>query len=700
MKACMQSKLLRPKVWHCRKFYSSLANSVYSNSSVISTNIRISTCFKRGEIDAARQLFDEMPVRSAVSWNSVISGYSKWGMYEEALHLVSNMHSGYFKLNDSTFTSAFSVCAHLKADHAGRQLHSLLLKSGLLSFEFVGSALLYFYSSCFRLNDARLVFDELCGQNELVWSSMLVGFVQCDKMKEAMDLFMNMKKRDVHAWTTMISGYSKRDGDECKTAFELFRSMRRIGAVKPNEFTLDCIIRTCERLELLNAGREVHGLIVKAGFEYDDSVASALIELYFHCLAVNDARKIFENTATPGISVSNSLMEGLVSMGRIEDAELVFQSLSGKNAISYNIMIKGYAMVGRTEDSKLCFENMPDRTLISSNTMITVYGRNGALCQAMEIFCETKDERDPVTWNSMISSYIYCGQYEEAFLLFVTMHRLCIDVTRSTFSSIFHACSCIGSLRQGQLIHACLIKTPFESDVYVGTSLIDMYSKCGRIGDAQKSFDRIPSPNVAAYSALINGFADNDRGSEAVFLFGSMLLRRVNPNAVTFVGVLSACCREGRLDDGVRLFTTMEMHYEITPTLEHYACVVDLLGRSGCLQEAEGLIDSMPIEADGVVWGALLGACWHWMNLEIGERVASKMLKLNLLSASALIIMSNIYARLGRWDKKLEAYNKLAILGLRKDPGCSWVELNNQFHVFSVEGRAEGVSREMYATLE
>uniref|UniRef100_A0A7N0RBR1 Pentatricopeptide repeat-containing protein n=1 Tax=Kalanchoe fedtschenkoi TaxID=63787 RepID=A0A7N0RBR1_KALFE len=700
----MPPKTSYPKLRNCgffiiRKLHSSIAYSASPNPNVISTNILISGCFRRGEVDVARHMFGEMPEPSVVSWNSMLSGYSKWARFEEALLLLSDMHHAHVKLNDATFTSAFSICSKLKAHHAGCQLHSLLLRSGFLSFELVGSALLYFYSSCFRLRDARRVFAELCKQNELVWGLMLVGFVQSDNMKEAMDMFMNMRIRDVRTWTTMISGYSSRGGDGCRRALELFRLMR-IDEVKPNEYTLDSIIRTCERLELLNNGRGVHGLTVKAGFEYDDSVASALIELYFYFLAINDARKIYENTAAPDMRVSNSFIEGLVSVGMIDDAELVFKRLSRKNAISYNIMIKGYAMIGRTEDSKLMFEHMPYRNLISSNTMITIYSRNGDLCQALKLFDETKNKRDPVTWSSMISSYIYCGQYEEAYRLFITMLRLPITATRSIFSSLFHACSCVGSLRQGQLFHACLIKTLFESDIYVGTSLIDMYSKGGDIVDAQTSFNSILSPNVAAYSALINGFANNDNGSEALILFESMLQRGVNPNAITFVGVLSACCHEGLVNDGMRFFTSMESHYEITPTLEHYACVVDLLGRSGRLQEAEGLINNMPIEADGVVWGALLGACWYWMDLEVGERVASKMLNLNLLPVSAFVIMSNIYARSGSWDRKLRVINILRSLGLEKDPGCSWIELNNQFHVFSIEDKVNRVSGELYALLE
>ncbi|KAK9291900.1 hypothetical protein L1049_019851 [Liquidambar formosana] len=432
----------------------------------------------------------------------------------------------------------------------------------------------------------------------------------------------------------------------------------------------------------------------------DGSICGALIDFYCNWEAIDDARRVYDRILDPSLKALNTLIGGLILMGWIEDAELIFGRLTETNPISYNLMIKGYAVRGRIEDSKRLFEAMPQRTIFSSNTMISVYSRNGEIDKALKLFEETKGERNSVTWNSMISGYIQNDQHEEALKLYVIMRSLSIDQTRSTFSALFHACSCLGSLRQGQLLHAHLIKTPFELNVYVGTSLVDMYSKCGSIIDAQASFSSISSPNVAAWTALIFGYAHYGLGSEAVLLFEHMLDQEVNPNAATFVGVLSACGHAGLVNEGMRFFHTMENCYGVTPTLEHYACVVDLLGRSGLLQEAEDLIKEMPIEADGVIWGALLSACWFWRDMEVGERVAEKVFSLDPVPISAYVIMSNMYAGLGRWEQKMELRKRLRGLEVKKDPGCSWIELNNRVHVFSVEDRTHPLVDVICATLE
>ncbi|XP_057950414.1 putative pentatricopeptide repeat-containing protein At3g25970 isoform X2 [Malania oleifera] len=681
------------KRWKDLKLYSTLHHSV------VSLNVSIAHHAKIGELDMARNLFDEMPTRTVVSWNTMICGYSKWRRYSEALSLVSEMHYSNMKLNETTFSSVLSVCACVGSLCDGKQIHCLVWKSGAESFELVGSALLYFYSSCFKIEEARRVFDVLRGRNELLWSLMLVGYVQCNLMSEAWDVFMRIPTRDVIAWTTLISGYSKRE-DGCKWALELFGLMRVEGEVTPNEFTLDCVIRACGRLGVLHQGRFVHGLLIKFGFEFDCSIGDALVGFYCHCDAIDDAMKIYCSCTNLCLNASNSLIEGLILMGRIEDAELIFSKLAEANPVSYNLMIKGYAVSGRIEDSKKLFEEMPHRSTTSLNTMISVYSRNGEIDKALELFEETKGQGNPVTWNSMISGYVHNSQHEEALKLYMTMRRLPVDQTRSTFSALFHACSCLGSLKQGQSLHSHLIKTPFESNVYVGTSLIDMYSKCGSIIGAQKSFFSISSPNVAAWTALINGYAHHGLGSEVIILFEQMLEQGVKPNGATFAGLLSACGRAGLVNEGMRLFYAMEKCYGVTPALEHYACMVDLLGRSGHLREAEELIREMPIEADGVVWGALLSSCWFWMDMEVGERVAQKMFKLDPMPICAYVILSNIYASMGKWGEKMDVRKRLRALKVKKDPGCSWLELNNRVHVFSVEGRTNPHCNVIYATLE
>ncbi|XP_043694017.1 pentatricopeptide repeat-containing protein At2g13600-like [Telopea speciosissima] len=695
----LRSSLLR-RQWGNLKLYSTFQCSpVKPIPHVISLNISINGFAREGNLEIARKMFDEMPTRTVVSWNTMISGYSQWGRFEEAMNLVSQMHRTGMNLNETTFSSVLSACARLKSLHDGKQIHGLVLKSGSENFDLVGSSLLYFYANCFEIKDARRVFDVLQEGNVLLWSLMLVGYAKCNLMEDALHIFNKMPIRDVTVWTTLISVYSRSE-NECEKALELFLLMRMSGEASPNEFTLDSIIRACGRLGVLDSGKVAHGLAIGYGFESDHSIGGALIDFYCNCDAVEDAKRVYVQLASPSLNASNTLIGCLISMGRIEDAEMIFSWMVEKNPVSYNLMIKGYSMSNRLEDSKKLFEEMPLKTIVSSNTMISVHFRNGEISMALKFFEDTKELKNTVTWNSMISGYIQNDQPEKGLKLYVVMYKLSVERNRSTFSTLFRACSCLGSLKQGKLLHAHVIKTPFESNVYVGTSLLDMYAKCGSITDARTAFLNISSPNVTSWTALISGYAHHGFGTEALFLFDQMLEQGVRPNVVTFVGLLSACACAGLVDEGIGFFYSMEKCYGVTPTLEHYACVVDLLGRSGKLQEAEDFVNAMPIEADAVVWGALLSACWFWMDMEVGERVAERMYCLDHRQISAYVIMSNIYAGVGRWEEVMKVRKRLRGLEMKKDPGCSWIEVNNAVHVFSVEDRTHPHCNLIYAILE
>ncbi|GFP91322.1 pentatricopeptide repeat-containing protein at2g13600 [Phtheirospermum japonicum] len=507
-----------------------------------------------------------MPERTVVSWNTMITGYSKQNMLPESLALVSLMHHSNVKLNETTFSISLSVCGRLHSLIIGNQVHGLVLKSGHKKFKHVGSALLYVYASCRRIEDARKVFDELTHENELSWSSMLMGYVECESM---------------------------------------------------------------------------------------------------------------------------------------DDAKIVYDNMSEANLISCNLMIKGYAMCSRFEDSKKLFTQMPVKILSSLNTMISVYAKNGEIEKALELFETAKEEESPITWNSMISGFIQNDRHEDALRLYLAMRRSSISPTRSTYSVLLHACACLGSLQQGRVLHAHLSKSPFDENVYVGTSLIDMYSKCGSISDANTAFSYVNAPNVAAWTALINGHAHHGLGPNTISLFNLMLDNGVAPNAATFVAVLSGCARAGLVDAGMRFFRSMEEDYSVKPTLEHLTCVVDLLGRSGLLREAEEIIENTKIEVDEILLISLLHASWFWMDMELGERVVEKMYAMGPgRFSSACVIVSNMYSSSGKWREKMKVRDILREFGGKKDPGCSWIDVNNRTHVFCVDYRKHPDSDVIYANLE
>ncbi|XP_057774249.1 pentatricopeptide repeat-containing protein At2g13600-like [Salvia miltiorrhiza] len=639
-----------------------------TESGGVPTNKALTFSWRNGDLDHARQMFDKMPQRTVVSWNTMITGYYKWNFTTSALGLISLMHHSNVKFNDTTFSTSLSVCGRAQSLINGKQVQGLLMKSGYQRFKLVGSGLLYLYANSCHIGDGRKLFDELHQENELLWSLMLVGYVECNSMAEAQSIFHQMPRRGVVEWTTLISGYVKGEAG-CSKALEVFKMMRENGEATPNEFTLDCVVRGCGRMWDLMSGRLIHGLVIKLGFEDECSIGSALVFLYCSCESM-------------------------------EEAELIFSSMRNKDSVSYNLMIKAYARCGRVEESKRLFMQMPLKVLSSLNTMISVYARNGEVDKALDLFDKAKLEGSPISWNSMISGYIHNDQHENALDLYLTMCRSSMSPNASTFAVLLYACACLGSLQQGQVVHGHLAKTPFSSNICAGTALIDMYSKCGSIADARGAFSCVSSPNVAAWSALINGHAQHSLGSDAVSLFSLMLERGVTPNAATFVAVLSACARAGIVDKGVAIFRSMKEQYGISPTREHLTCVVELLGRSGLVHEAEEVVESMPVAADKIVLMILLHASWSWMEMEVAERVARRLQALDPNSESACIIMSNMYSGMGKWGKKLKLREALKQQGFKKDPGCSWIDINSRSHVFLVSCRNHPNSDMIYATLE
>ncbi|PVH35139.1 hypothetical protein PAHAL_7G111800 [Panicum hallii] len=634
---------------------------------------------------AARRLFDGTPGQSAVSWNAVIAGHARRGSVLDALDAAARMHCAGLSLTEATFASVLGACARGRRLSAGAQVHGQVIKSGFQNFPIVGASLLDFYSSCSDLRATRALFESLHQKNELLWSPMVVAFVRFGLLGEALDLLERMPApRDVFAWTAVISGFAKGTTKCCIRALDLFVRFLADDGVIPNEYTYDSALRACVKLQELDFGRSVHGCLIRSGFQSEQLITSALVDLYCSSDALDDALLVYNDLEMPSLITSNTLIAGLISMGRTEDAKMVFSQMPEHDSGSYNLMIKVYAIDGRLEDCRRLFEKMPRRNMVSLNSMMSVLLQNGRLEEGLKLFEQIKDERDTITWNSMISGYIQNDQPSEALKLFVVMCRLSIGRSPSTFSALLHACAAIGMLEQGKMVHAYLCKTSFDSNGHVGTALTDMYFKCGCVSDAQSAFGYITSANVASWTSLINGLAQNGHWLEALVQFGRMLRHHVNPNEITFLGLLIASARAGLVNKGMKIFHSME-NYGLVPTMEHYTCAVDLLGRTGRTREAEKFICEIPVAADGVVWGALLTACWYSMDLEMGEKVARRLFCMGTKHRSAYVTMSNIYAKLEKWEDVVKVRTRLRSLNAKKEPGCSWIEIKDIVHVFLVD---------------
>ncbi|KAF2615495.1 hypothetical protein F2Q70_00013474 [Brassica cretica] len=340
-----------------------------------------------------------------------------------------------------------------------------------------------------------------------------------------------------------------------------------------------------------------------------------------------------------------------------------------------------------------------------NNTLLNMYAKCGSLEEARKVF-DKMLQRDFVTWTTLISGYSQHGRPKKALELFQRMLREGFRPSHFSYSSIFGACSSTGFLEQGKWVHAYMIKSGEKLVAFAGNTLIDMYAKSGSIHDARKIFDRLAKRDVVSWNSLLTAYAQHGFGREAVCLFEEMRRDGITPNEISFLSVLTACSHSGLLDEGWHYFELMKRD-GIVPKAWHYVTIVDLLGRSGDLDRALRFIREMPIEPTAAIWKALLNACRMHKNVELGAYAAEHVFELDPDDPGPHVILYNIYASGGRWNDAARVRKKMKENGIKKEPACSWVEIENAIHMFVANDerhpQREEISRkweEIYAKIK
>eukprot|EP01018_Ginkgo_biloba_P019470 Gb_05264 [translate_table: standard] len=594
-----------------------------------------------------------------------ISILCKQGRLTEAIHILHLMDHTGIRPYDSIYASLLQDCVNHRLLPEGKQVHAHIIQTGFEPDIFLDTKLVILYAKCGGLIDARRLFEE-------------------------------MPKRNVVSWTAMIAAYAKYGYSE--QALMLFYEMQRTG-VQPNDFTFASVLPACANLATLEHGKKAHEDILKSGYESDVFVGSALIDMYVKCRSINDARKVFDRMPELDVVVWNTMIGGYAQNGYFHEALKLFEKMPERNVVSWTAMIAGYAQNGRVDDAEELFRKMPRQDLVSWNVMIAGYAQNGRLDEALELF-KIMPERNVISWTALIAGYTQNGHFVEALEFYGQMKQTGLKPDSDTFASVLPACANLAALEHGMEVHEDMVRSGLHSDDFVVSALVDMYAKCGTINIARHVFDKMPKRNTVLWTAMIVGYAMHGCGKQALQLFEEMQHSGVNPDHVTFVGVLNACCHAGLVDAGWQYFHRMSQDYHITPTAEHYCCMVDLLGRAGHLDEARDFIDKMPIKSDAAVWGSLLGACRIYSNIELGEWVAERLLELDPKNPGHYVLLSNIYATAGRWDDMQNVRKMMKERRVNKLPGCSWIEVNGKVHTFLVGDISHPQTQIIYAELE
>ncbi|CAN6439506.1 unnamed protein product [Victoria cruziana] len=517
-------------------------------------------------------------------------------------------------------------------------------------------------------------------------------------------VFSQIQNPNTFITNTIIRGYAGSAAPEL--ALEFFRETQESGAGFDHH-TFTFLIKACARLGSLPRGREIHGRAMIAGLGGDGFIQNALIHMYSSSGDYAAAQKIFVEMPQRDLVCWNTMINCCVQTQDYIQALDMFERMvvSGvePDEVTMVTLLTACAQAGNLETGRRLhswiIESKLKLGVVLQTALVDMYAKCGCLKISRQVFDEMP-ERNLVTWNAMLAGYAQSRMSKETLSLFEVMLISKVTPNEITMLSVLSACADLGALQQGMWAHVYLERNKITIDEFVVTALVDMYSKCGSIGNAKKVFESTSKRDISVWTAMITGLAMHGHGNDALEHFSAMQRSGMKPNKVTFVGVLCACSHAGLVNEGRRLFKAMSNQYGLVPDMEHYACIVDLLGRAGLLQEAKEFIEGMPLEPDRFVWGALLGGCQVHGNVELAVDVGKRLIELDPSNSGAYVLQSNMYCSAGRWEDAVRVRKMMKSSGVKKPPGCTFIEMGGLVHEFIVGDKTHPQTKEIYLMLD
>ncbi|XWS13187.1 hypothetical protein CRYUN_Cryun36dG0016100 [Craigia yunnanensis] len=601
--------------------------------------------------------------------NSTINGH-----FADTLKIYSSMlRNTRIHGNSHTFPLLFKSCAALTSLYDGTKLHAHVLQLGFQQDIFVQTSLLDMYSKCSDLASARNVFDE-------------------------------MLTRNVISWNTMISAYCR--GFRVKEAVNLLKEMWVLG-LELSASTFIGVVAACTNIQL---GLSLHCFVFKLRLlQCEIPLANSVMNMYVKFGLIDGARSVFDTLDERSIISWTTIIDGYINAGNVGEAFNLFNRMRQLVGVSQDMVLLVKIISGCVQAGNLLLASSVHSLVLKSgydgedlmdNLVLNMYAKCGDIVSARRVF-EMVDEKCIFLWTSMIAAYAQYGYPAEALDLFKRLLRTGLKPNEATVASILSACADLGSLSVGKEIEHYVKLNGLASNRQVQTSLIHMFCKCGSIEKAEEVFARVLDRDLAVWSSMINGYAIHGMGNEALTLFHQMQITDFfSLDHVVFTSILLACSHSGFVEDGLKYFKSMKKDYGIEPGIEHYTCLVDLLGRAGHFDLALKTIQEMPVQVQAQVWAPLLSACRKYRNIELGEYVARKLLDLNPGNTSNYVLMANIYTSGGKWKEASVTRSMMRSRGLVKEPGWSQVEINGYIHVFIAGDRSHHQSADIYKKLD
>ncbi|KAI3884507.1 hypothetical protein MKW92_028825 [Papaver armeniacum] len=550
---------------------------------------------------------------------------------------------------------------------------------------------------------ARLLRFDLDQDNYLV-NKILRPYLESAKTSYACKVFDQIHEPNIFLWNTMIRGFVS---NECfREATEYYAFMRNEGTL-PDNFTFPFALKACALLGDHGFGMEIHGDVVKCGYETDVFVMTSLIRLYAKCRCMKEAQKLFNEMPEPNVVAWTVIIAGYVESKGYNEALCMFTKMwhMGYRPDSYT-MVRLIAAASNLGDArnvnwiekyvrKMGMEN----NVFVATSLLDMCVKCGSMEMARSVFDRLR-AKDVVAWSAMIGGYSSNGLPKEAIDLFLQMQKEKMKPDSFTMVAVLSACARLGALELGEWASGFIGKEEFSLNPFLGTALIDMYAKCGSMDRAWEQFKEMKNRDSVVWNAVISGLAMTGHVKAAFGLFAQMEKLGILPDDNTFLGLLCGCTHAGLVDEGLKYFDGMSRVYSLNPRIEHYGCMVDLLGRAGLLEKANRLIEEMPMEPNAVVLGALLGGCRIHRDTQKAEHVLKKLIQLEPWNAGNYILLSNIYSSSGRWNDAANIRASMSQEGIKKVPGCSWIEVDGAVHEFLVGDKTHPFSGKIYEKLE
>lgn len=635
------------------------------------------------------------------------------------------MHRLDWRFDHYTFPLVLKACGELSSFRRGVSVHAVAFVNGFDCNVFVCNSVVTMYGRCGALDEAQKMFDEMS----------------------------NRGSSDIISWNSIMAAYAQ-NGYQAR-ALELFEKMTGDVVFKPDAVSLVNVLPACGSTRAWLRGKQVHGYAIRSGLVEDVFVGNAVVDMYAKCELMEEANRVFERMIIKDVVSWNSMVSGYSQIGNLYQALILFEKMREENikldVVTWSAVIAGYAQKGCGCEALDIFRRMlvsgSKPNFVTLASLLSGCASIGALIHGKEIHCyaikcvlnfkesgagddlmvqnclidmyaKCKNtqisrvmfdsiplrDRSVATWTVMIGGYAQHGKANDALKLFSQMllQKTNLEAAPNgfTISCALVACVHLASLRLGKQIHTYVLRNRFESVMlFVSNCLIDMYSKAGDIGAAETVFDNMTHKNTVSWTSLLTGYGMHGRGEQALKTLNEMRRANLVLDGVTFVGILYACSHCGLVDEGIKYFDTMKSEFGVVPGPEHFACMVDLLGRASRLGQAMDLIQSMPMKPTEVVWVALLSACRLHSNVEIGEYAANQLVELQSDNDGSYTLLSNIYANAKQWKDVAKVRTLMKKTGIRKRPGCSWVEGKTGTSTFFVGDRTHPLSQQIFDVL-